>query len=564
MAFEAPRIDEMFGGLPAEQRVDRFEAYKSALSQCHAKALSAASRGEVSFSREQGIVKTAGVRPEAAIEELRSEMTTKAMSAEQINDVQSALDRLADIQKDWTLTNPLTGNGGYSNYGLVPYDLDPALALLIPRSFILRNSISRIGGIGQAKEYRRILGVSGSNYGSAQNTATTSTFFTSASANNGPFGGTGSSLNLQRPPKISYTADRHVVGYVEQGVSDEVNMQAQFASQGYTDLRQLSHTALLWSHMIGEERNLLTGVGSGTGYIGAIAQPTSANVSVAGATGGSLAAATTYYYTFTFSSSAGESRAAAIANTTPGTSNGTLNFTFSSVPSNAIAINVYLGTVSGTWTQKVTTTTAAASITAVGSGSYTVSTSADNGSANAAGYDGMVATFTNSSLSGYTNALNTTLSTTEPGKEFQDAFASLYQSVIADPEAIITTGAVRRELAKTIQTQTGSTGYRLNLEAGADGVTIGSVVSAIANEYTGRMVDVIAHPYMPAGVALIWSKTLPFPDSGVSETTQVANVQDLMVLDWPVVQLSYDSSSYQYGTMIHRAPAWSGAITGIQ
>ena len=78
------------------------------------------------------------------------------------------------------------------------------------------------------------------------------------------------------------------------------------------------------------------------------------------------------------------------------------------------------------------------------------------------------------------------------------------------------------------------------------------------------MVDVIAHPYMPAGVALVWSKTLPFPDSGISETTQVANVTDMIVVEWPVIQMSYDISTYQYGTMIHRAPTWSGAITGIQ
>ena len=78
------------------------------------------------------------------------------------------------------------------------------------------------------------------------------------------------------------------------------------------------------------------------------------------------------------------------------------------------------------------------------------------------------------------------------------------------------------------------------------------------------MVDVIAHPYMPAGAAIIWSKTLPFPDSGISETTQVVNVTDMNVIEWPVIQMSYDISTYQYGTMIHRAPAWSGAITGIQ
>ena len=563
MSMSPPRVDEMFAGVPAEHRVDRFEAFKSALADCHAKALNQASRGELSFVREQGIVKSASTNPGAQLESLRSEMTNKAMSAEQIADVQGALDRLADIQKDWTLANPLTGTIP-GNYGLVPYDLDPALALLIPRSFILRNSVSRIGGVGQAKEFRRITGVSNSATGGVANL---STFFTSASANNGPFGGTGSSTNLQRPAKISYAADRKVVSYVEQGVSDEVNMQAQFASQGYTDLRQLSHTALLWSHMIGEERNLLNARGTGTGYLGALSAPTVGSWTKAAATttGGTFVGGTdTMYYKITVSTSNGESIASAEGSQAVTGSNNSVTLTApTSLAANVIAWNIYSGTTSGTYTNKTTVVGSSATVLVPGTGSFTAP-SADS-SASAAAYDGLIAAFTDSATAGYTKRLNGNLSASEPGAEFQDAFASLYASVIGDPEMILTSGVVRRTLAKNIQQQASgsATGYRLNLETGADGVTIGSVVSGIANETTGRMVDLVAHPYMPSGVALVWSKTLPFPDSGVAETTQVANVQDLMVLEWPVVQLSYDASTYQYGSVLHRAPAWSGAITGI-
>ena len=544
----------MFAGLPAEQRVDRFEAFKTAMSQCHAEAYAKAARGEVRFERYQGIVKTASANPASQIEALRSEMTTKAMSPEAVAEVQGALDRLSDIQKDWTLSNPLNTTP-YGNLGLVPYDLDPALALLVPRSFILRNSISRIGGIGQAKEYRRITGVSNSATGGVANQ---STFFSSASAS-AQFGGSGGPT-LQRPAKISYAADRHVVSYVEQGVSDEVFMEAQYAGQGYTDLRQLSHTAALWAHMLGEERNLLYSRSSGTGYVGALSAP--ASVTAAGTTGGSLTSGTTYYYQLTYSTGVGETLPTSITSTSPGGSNTAITFTPASMPAAALAINVYIGTVSGTWTNKFTSTGSSVTATAIGSGSYTAPSS--DASANSLGYDGLLTVLTDPNQSGYVNRLNNTLSTTEPGAEFQNAFGSLYASVIADPEAIVTTGAIRRELAKSIQQQGNPTGYRLNLEAGSDGVTIGSVVSAIANEYTGRMVDVIAHPYMPAGAAIIWSKTLPFPDSGISETTQVVNVTDMNVIEWPVIQMSYDISTYQYGTMIHRAPAWSGAITGIQ
>jgi hypothetical protein len=41
-------------------------------------------------------------------------------------------------------------------------------------------------------------------------------------------------------------------------------------------------------------------------------------------------------------------------------------------------------------------------------------------------------------------------------------------------------------------------------------------------------------------------------------------VQEYMSVDWPVVQFTYDASTYWYGTMIHYAPKWSGMISGIK
>jgi hypothetical protein len=200
------------------------------------------------------------------------------------------------------------------------------------------------------------------------------------------------------------------------------------------------------------------------------------------------------------------------------------------------------------------------------------STTADNGSANGnvfggttvgtAGYDGFISSFLTDGQA-YTAAINGNLSTTEPGAEFQNAFISLFNSVQADPDWILTTAAIRRELAKTIQQQGSPTGYRLNWETGADGITIGSTVQAIANEATGKMVDVMAHRFMPAGVAIVHSTQLPFPDSGVSTTVSVNNVVDTMVIEWPTIGMSYDLSTYTYGTLAFHAPAWSGVLTGI-
>jgi len=550
MAFTAPSIDQLFGGLPAEQRLDRFEAYKSALSVCQSNSLRAAKTGSVSFNGNS-LVKSASV--EERIGEIR-DLVTKGMSAEQIGDITSALDRVQDVTKtssEWTLTNPLN-NSTSGVTGLVPYDLEPALALLVPRSFILRNSTSRIGGIGQAYEFRRILGVTNSNTGGVPNM---STFFnpTGTQAQFGP-------VTLNRPQKIQYAADKIVLSHVNQGVSDQVDLTAQFAGQGYTDLRQLSHTSTIWAHMLGEERNMLNGRASVINISGV----TATAVTDTATTGTGLPSLTSAPVILTFSSSAGESQAISAGTIASGsTGNGIKLSALSSVPAGTIAINTYVTVSAGVYYKGTTVLTNGNSPTTFASVSALPSTSADNGSGNSLGYDGYVSTLTNPALAGNVVALNSTLSQSVPGNDFQSVFYNLYSSVIADPDMILTTASIRKALAASIQQEGTPTGYRLNYQTGSDGVTIGSVVTAIQNESTGKMVDVVAHPYMPAGVALVHSKTLPFPDSGVSETVQVVNVQDMIVLEWPQIQLSWDISTYQYGTLAFRAPAWSGAITNI-
>ena len=295
MAFATPQVDELFGGLPAEQRLDRFEAYKAALSGAQARSLQSFRQGSATFNG-QSIVKSASVSDR--IGELR-DVLNKSMTAEQVADITSALDRVQDVTKagsEWTLTNPLN-NSTSGVTGLVPYDLDPALALLVPRSFILRNSTSRIGGIGQAYEFRRILGVSNSNTGGVANL---NTFF-NPTGTTATFG----SVSLNRPAKISYAADKIVLSHVNQGVSDQVDLTAQFAGQGYTDLRQLSHTSAIWAHMLGEERNMLNGRSTVLSISGASA--TAANDTTVSGTG--LPATSSSAVIVTFSSSAGESQA---------------------------------------------------------------------------------------------------------------------------------------------------------------------------------------------------------------------------------------------------------------
>ena len=538
MAFATPTIDQMFDGLPREQRLERFEAYKSALSRAQARSIEAVRSGAVAWNGKE-IVKGASLS-ETSVAEL-----SKAYSPEIVADVQAALN------KDWSLTNPLN-TVPYGNIGLVPYDLDEALAMLVPRSFILRNSTPRIKGVGQAYEYRRILGVSNSGTGGVPNL---NTFFNPSSQTaQFPAGG----LSLNRPAKISYAADRKVLSHVNQGVSDSVDMTAFFAGQGYTDLRQLSHTSAIWSHMLGEERNMAnsrsTALAAPTGTGSAAASATVTSGSGLPAISGASAVVVTAL------SSVGESQAVSCGNISSLTAGYGITISGLTAAQGSLGYAVYV-TISSTTYRGFTTRIDGASPTTFVAVAAAPSTSADNGSFNANGYDGYVSTLT-SSASGYVKSLNGSLSTSEPGAEFQDAFASLFNNVIGDPDVIITTAAIRRSLAKAFQNGSAN-GYRLNYSVGSDGATVGSVIDAVQNESTGKMLDVIAHPYLAPGTALIHSKTLPFPDSGVAETVQVVNVQDMIVVEWPQIQMSWDLSTYQYGNIAFRAPAWSAAVTNI-
>ena len=153
---------------------------------------------------------------------------------------------------------------------------------------------------------------------------------------------------------------------------------------------------------------------------------------------------------------------------------------------------------------------------------------------------------------------------TTPGAEFQSLFASMWNLVFADPDEIWSTASIRNELGNQL-IGSGSSNYRIDL-AEAGGKVLGQMVSGIVNHSSpsGKMLDLRVHPYMPAGVAHCRSKTLPIPDSEVTETSQMVMVQDYMSVDWPQIQFTYDQSTYTFGTMVHYAPKWNGIITGIK
>ena len=555
MALSTPSVDQLFGGLPASQRLARFEAYKSAMSTKITENLALKSVGGLNFSKTEGVVKTANPASTAL-----DALTKAGASDETIALFSKSVE--ADVAKNsgpWSNTNPLNYNPG--NVGFTPFDLQDSIEFLVPVMTPLRNSIPRRKAQGQAVQIRQITGYSNSRTGGVPNL---NTFFNSAT-NTSTYNG----ITLNRPNTISYSADALVVPFVENGISDSVEYQAQFAAQGFTDLRQLSNTAAIYSHMLGEENNILNS--------------TSAVLPVAGVTattdnGGTATGlpAGTYTPLVTISSAFGESKALTGQSTTVATGE-SVTVALNSVPVGAVALNVYV-TVSGIHYVGRTTSTASGSFPVLFAVTPTLpSTSADNGSSpeyqfggtalGTAGYTGMISTLLGNgstpAAAGYVKAVNGPLGTAAPFGEINTMLVEMWETNRAQPGTLYTSGRIQAALLAEIQQQGSATSYRANYMTGDDGIIVGGAVTGITSPVGGPALNIVAHPFIPEGVVIAHSTTLPSPVSGVPGTATIDNVVDLTTISWPQIGMSWDLSTYQYGSFVFHTPGFDGILTGI-
>ena len=508
------------------------------------------------------------------VAQLESLAANKSLAPEALASLNQALatqrGAMGDINKEITLTTPLSTS-------FAAFDLEAPAKLLTPRPTPLRNRIPRKKGVGTSHRVKRILGYTGTGTGGQGNiwpgiTETTQNNFAPGAAN---------AFYLERGPQISYTADDLVLPYNSYSLSDQVSFDANFSGMGYEDLRQLSSTSTLYATMLMEERMMLYARGTASGYSGALAAPATVTLTSPVASGSqtALAAATYYVYVTANAGVSGNGFGESIVSTVQSTavaSGDVLAISWTAV-AGAIGYNIYVGTSTGTANctfQGVAQGTSAViqGATAVGllgnnfaystTGAAASRANADT-SAYATGYDGIIPTVTGAN-SGYNNTINGTFSTSNPGVEYQNVFYNLYNNVKADPDEILINGADRKQLSDSIKN--GSTAnYRLNLTQTEAGDYVGgATIGALYNEITGKMVPLTVHPWLQQGISPVLSYTLPIPDTEVSDVWAAINVQDYMGIQWPVVQFSYDFSTYFRGTFFCYAPAWNGAVSGIQ
>lgn len=567
-----PNAEVLFGDAPDAPKLSkadvatRFDALMKAVDTAPVRTLGPQDVTSA-FSAGHGIDFSA--RPTNAYgmltKALEAPELTKGISAEALASVTDALDQLKsqqpDLVKDITTSSPV-------GTGLVAFDLEAPAKMLTPRPTPLRNRIVRKKGVGLSHRFKRITGFTGTGTGGVANihpgiADTTQTNFAPSGASN--------ALYYARGPKISYAGDDQTVPYSQFSVSDEVTWSAQYAGQGFQDIRQLSRTSLMYSSMLLEERMILMGRGTASGFLGAVSAPTGLTLTARSAAAGetALTGVTTDVYVKVTADAGDFGQSVLTSAASVAVSGGQVVDVTAVLPAGATGMRVYVSTgasdpgdasrwYAGRSGYNLFTLQGALPTSGTAASTVTADTSAY-----ANGYDGILPICTGSA-SGYVNRLNAALSTSNPGGEWQTAFAALYAAVKADPDRTLMNGSDRKQLSDALKTSS-SSNYRMTItQDEVSGVTLGDVVNTIVNEVTGKGVAVEVHPWMPQGNCVIMSDTLPIPDSQVSECWAVWNVQDLMGIDWPVTQFAYESSSYWFGTFVGYAPAWSGAITGIK
>jgi hypothetical protein len=548
-------------------RAEALEEYKEALTKAYLEH----DNGETSWrGKGHAMVKGLGSSTVSRNQLKRLEALEKSFSEEQAAqfaaDLASQRAYLTDqVSKDWTPTNPVGGTG------LTPYDLYPAAMVLVPKHTPLVNSIPRDKGQGNAYKYKRI--DSFTNAGIPGGAASQRIGFSSLTQTT-TWGPTGN-LTLARPPKISYTGSDWSVPYVELGVSDSVDWVAQFQGLGLTDLRGLSHTALLWAHKMGEERTDLFGRGTGTGYEGVVTAPSVS--SVANAASGGTIPANTYFVYVTANTGWGpgvsDSLPSTVQSTTTTGSTSTITINLNAAESTgAINYDVWVGTITGIANAHLQGTfvpTNSGGVPQIVLTSYNSTSALASGvdtSAVATDYDGYLSVQSDPAKSGYVARINGKFSTTNPGSEYDTALQQMYVNNGADPDEIWMTGALRAEFGQLMRiggTNGAASGYRTNVVTGDGSVTMGTSVTGYVNQNTGKVLDLGTHRFMPTGASLIRSLSVPIPDSDIPAPVQKRCVQEYMAVDWPTIQMTYDTSTYQICTLAHHTPAWHGVLLGI-
>lgn len=456
---------------------------------------------------------------------------------------------------------------GSATTGLTFYDLEAGAKFLYPVLTPLRNEIPRVTGAGGIQaNWKAVTGIN------------TSGIRIGVSGGN-------------RGAVMAVSVADYAAAYKGIGIEDNVDFEAQYAGQGFEDIRALAAKVGLQALMLGEELLLLGGngtvalgvtptpslTGSTTG--GTMTATTKSVICVAltleGYVNSSVAAGIPTEVTRTNADasvdtfgggSAQKSVAATVATT--GTT-GSIAATVTAVRG-AVAYAWFWG-LAGAETLGALTTVNAVTMTAdAGAGTQTAASlpSADN-SANNLVFDGLLTQAMKVGSNAYYTSLDGASLTADGAGgivEIDEALKSFWDNYKLTPDTVWLSSDLALQISQKILQGNANGAYRIvvNME---QGMMVGGVmVATYLNRFSMNGANVLKiriHPNMPGGMMLFTSNSLPYPVSGVGNVMQVRTRQEYYQIEWPLRTRKYEYGVYADEVLQHYFPPSMGVIANI-
>lgn len=463
---------------------------------------------------------------------------------------------------------------GSATSGLNFYDLELGAKMLYPVLTPLRNIIPRVSGKGGIQaNWRAITGIN------------------TAGMRIGVSGGNRS--GVQAVSTADYTA-----AYKGLGLETNVDFEAQYAAQGFDDLRAIAALTGLQSTMIGEEGVILGGNTSqllGTTPTpsatplttgGSLADATYSvicaaltldayiNGSVTGGVQGSITRTNADGSSDTFGGGTAKLSAAAAAVVSGGSGAGRVTATVTSVR-NAVAYAWFWG-AAGSEVLGAITTINSINITATATGTQTALSlgTADN-STNALYFDGLITQAERSGSNAYfkqqaTGTAGTGTPLTSDGyggvTEIDVALKSMWDNYRLGPDTMWVNSQEAQNISQKILAGAANAAQRFVFQSVRDALGGGIMVSTYLNKFSmsgANTIDIKLHPNMPPGTVLMTAKTIPYPLNNVGNVMQIRERQSYYQIEWPLVTRKYEYGVYVDEVLQHYFPPSMAVITNI-
>ena len=316
------------------------------------------------------------------------------------------------------------------------------------------------------------------------------------------------------------TTRNYVATYKSFGMEDSVTFEADYAAQGFDDVKALAIEGLLRAVMIGEEELIIGGNSSlqlgTTPTPSLIASGSGSSLAAAALTVQAVALSNRGYATATIASGVpasvtrtnadgssdtfggGSAQVSAVAVMTPAAGNN-VTATVATVPG-AVGYAWYWG-LGGSAVLGAITTTNQVVITAAAIGTQAASALSADNSTNALAFDGLISQICTAGSGAYYNALPTGSTFTSDGAggivELNTALESFWDNYRLSPDLLLVNSQELKNITKKVLANGGAPLFRFNVADGSNQLSAGSVVGNYLNPFTmsgGANIDIMLHP----------------------------------------------------------------------